>query len=193
MKKKTLCFCLCFLFMVMYPVSLLGSFPVPGKPDDWWYTISDTYYYCPSFALFTGACAVLLILYSTDNLIEKIITRLTGLISIAIILFPCANPTGAKCTGFFQVPDHISDTLHYTFSFLLILVLFSNAVLAWQTGKDRRTRIAFLSSTIIISISSICFGLAVFKVFSPIIKPFSEEGIFLGSSLYWLIKGISYS
>lgn len=131
---------LCGLMGVLLPwVALFSANLVQPHPnEDWWWSISATYYLTPALVAVLTPASLVLLCYKGYDIWDELVTTLSGLSGLGIVLFPCnvswldAN----TLVGFFQIPMHISHTLHCTFAILFFLMLAINsAFLFTQTGK----------------------------------------------------------
>lgn len=131
---------LCGFLGVLLPwVALFSANLVQPHPSsDWWWSISATYYLSPALVAVLTPASLVLLCYKGYDIWDELVTTLSGLSGLGIVLFPCnvswldAN----TLVGFFQIPMHISHTLHCTFAILFFLMLAINsAFLFTQTGK----------------------------------------------------------
>lgn len=131
---------LCGFLGVLLPwVALFSANLVQPHPSsDWWWSISATYYLSPALVAVLTPASLVLLCYKGYDIWDELVTTLSGLSGLGIVLFPCnvswldAN----TLVGFFQIPMHISHTLHCSFAILFFLMLAINsAFLFTQTGK----------------------------------------------------------
>lgn len=131
---------LCGFLGILLPwVALFSANLVQPHPSsDWWWSISATYYLSPALVAVLTPASLVLLCYKGYDIWDELVTTLSGLSGLGIVLFPCnvswldAN----TLVGFFQIPMHISHTLHCTFAILFFLMLAINsAFLFTQTGK----------------------------------------------------------
>lgn len=131
---------LCGLMGVLLPwVALFSANLVQPHPnEDWWWSISATYYLTPALVAVLTPASLVLLCYIGYDFWDGFVTTLCGLFGLGIVLFPCSVSWMDESTlvGFFQLPMHISHKLHCAFAILFFLMLAINsAFLFTQTGK----------------------------------------------------------
>lgn len=93
-------------------LALISGALVKDKIDEWWYSISVTYYITPALAAVLTAAAIVLMTYDGYDLQDNIVTTISGVFGLGIVLFPCSG-YGYERVGFFQIPESVSNTIHY--------------------------------------------------------------------------------
>lgn len=131
---------LCGLLGVLLPwVALFSANLVQPHPsEDWWWSISATYYLTPALVAILTPASLVLLCYIGYDFWDGLVTTLSGLFGLGIVLFPCSVSwlDDNTLVGFFQLPMHVSHILHCTFAMLFFLMLAINsAFLFTQTGK----------------------------------------------------------
>lgn len=126
-------------WMALFSGSLLASHP----SEEWWWSLSATYYLSPALVgVLTPACIVLMSYEGYDKLDDRI-TTLSGVFGLGIVLFPTqvAWLPADMPVGFFQLPAPLSNFLHALFSGLFFLFLaFNSFYLFTKTGGEKMTR-----------------------------------------------------
>lgn len=133
---------LCGLLGVILPWLALFSAGIAEKPnEEWWWSISATYYQSPALvAILVPACLVL-ISYIGYNDIDNLITTLSGIMGLCIVLFPCSVswiPEGTR-VGFFQVPMEISNIIHGISAGCFFLLIALNSIFMFTKSKGEMT------------------------------------------------------
>ena len=136
---------LCGLMGVILPWLALFSAGIAEHPsNEWWWSLSATYYLSPALtAVLMPACLVLISYIGYDNL-DNFITSLAGTFGLGIILFPCKVswiPDGTP-VGFFQLPIEFSNTIHMVCAVLFFLCAAINTLFLFtkhgETMTDRK-------------------------------------------------------
>ncbi len=116
---------------VILPWLALFSAGIAEHPSDqWWWSLSATYYQSPALVgVLVPACIVLLSYIGYDRT-DNIITSLSGLFGLGIVLFPCSVSWLEKGTpvGFFQIPMEISNLIHGGCAALFFLAIAINSI-----------------------------------------------------------------
>lgn len=189
MKKSKCRIAIGTLIIIMWPVSFLGSLAFPGKQYDWWYTLSDTYYFCAAFPMFMGACGILFLLYDCYSRLDSIVIKTTGITCFLLQLFPCANTLGLEYVGFFQLPAFLSSRIHNVLSFLLISGGVINNFFLFTRRKNDKANKLYIICGVIMCIGMLCFMLCQVDLLPPVIKCPSEAILLNATGISWLTKG----
>lgn len=133
---------LCGLLGVLLPWLALFSAGIAERPhEEWWWSISATYYQSPALvAILVPACMVL-ISYIGYNDTDNLITTLSGIMGLCIVLFPCSVswiPEGTR-VGFFQVPIEISNIIHCISAGCFFLLIALNSIFMFTKSKGEMT------------------------------------------------------
>ena len=201
-----------FLGMLLPWIALLGAYIVskaqPGtiKPEFWAeLSISETYYVTPALAGVLTTAAVILMSYKGYDLIDHIITSISGVFGIMIVLFPCECPIAKDgvLVGFFQLPVEISNTIHCTSAVIFFILLAFNSLFLFTRSwyKDENGNKVNIPQTKQKKIKNIIFRvcgvgmlcgliLVPLKMIEISARVFIAEAIaltFFGVS--WLVKG----
>lgn len=194
---------LCGILGVLLPWLALFSAnliqPHPG--EEWWWSISATYYQTPALAAILTPASLVMLVYIGYDFWDKIVTTIAGLSGLGIVLFPCSvewlDPD--TLVGFFQVPMHISNTIHCSFAFIFFFMLAINSTFLFtQTGKYGMTRRKKIRNTIY----RICgFGMVGLEIVFVVAKIAALPGyltmvfeiILLNLfGISWLVKGEAF-
>lgn len=134
---------LCGLLGLILPILALFSASIAAHPgEDWWWSLSATYYQSPALVgVLVPACLVL-ISYIGYDVIDNLITSVAGISGLGIVLFPCKVSWVADGmpVGFFQVPVEISHWIHVVCAALFFLAIALNSI--FQFTKYRHTMTA---------------------------------------------------
>ena len=116
---------------VILPWLALFSAGIAEHPSDqWWWSLSATYYQSPALVgVLVPACIVLLSYIGYDRT-DNIITSLSGIFGLGIVLFPCSVSWLEKGTavGFFQIPMEVSNLIHGGCAALFFLAIAINSI-----------------------------------------------------------------
>lgn len=74
--------------LLVIPLSILSCIFYKNKPADWFYTVSDTYYLSPSFAVLMSCSSLLSYLYCGQNRIENSINRINAVSALLKVINP---------------------------------------------------------------------------------------------------------
>lgn len=126
----------------MLPWLALFSAGIAEHPaNDWWWSISATYYQSPVLvAVMMPSCLILFNYIGYDRL-DELVTDLAALFGLGLVLFPCKVswiPDGTS-VGFFQLPIEVSHVLHSAFSALFFFSLAVNFIFLFTKSKPGRT------------------------------------------------------
>lgn len=136
---------LCGLLGIILPWLALFSAGIAEHPsDEWWWSISATYYQSPALVgVLVPACLVLVSYIGYDSM-DNLLTSVAGLLGLGIVLFPCKVswvPDGTP-VGFFQVPVQISNYLHLGCAALFFVLIALNSIFQFTksgaTMTDRK-------------------------------------------------------
>jgi len=135
----------CGFLGAILPWLALISAGIASRPsDEWWWSISATYYQSPALVGVLVPASIVLILYIGYDKLDNIITTLSGIFGLGIVLFPTRvswidDPTAP--VGFFQVPMNISVIVHTVCAFVFfILIAFNSAFLFTKSGGEMTQR-----------------------------------------------------
>ena len=122
---------LCGLLGIILAWLALFSAGIADHPnEDWWWSLSATYYLSPALVgVLVPACIVLISYIGYDNL-DNFITSLAGTFGLGIVLFPCKVswiPDGTP-VGFFQIPVEVSHIVHVVCSALFFFTIAMNSI-----------------------------------------------------------------
>lgn len=138
---------LCGLLGVILPwLALISAYLVdhssnPVYQEQWWWSISATYYQSPALVAVLTPAALVLISYIGYNTTDNIVTSASGIFGLGIILFPCKVgwfKAGAH-VGFFQLPMEISNTIHCACAAFFFLLIALNSLLLFTKTKNNET------------------------------------------------------
>lgn len=122
---------LCGLLGVILPWLALFSAGIAEHPsNEWWWSISATYYLSPALVGVLVPAALVLISYIGYDNVDNFITSLSGTFGLGIVLFPCKVswlPDGTP-VGFFQLPIEISNTVHTVCAALFFMTIAINSI-----------------------------------------------------------------
>ena len=122
---------LCGLLGVILPWLALFSAGIAAHPSDqWWWSISATYYQSPALVGVLVPACIVLISYIGYDTVDNLLTSAAGILGLGIVLFPCKVawlPAGTP-VGFFQVPMEISHYLHAGFAALFFVAIACNSI-----------------------------------------------------------------
>ena len=189
------------LGMVLPPICYVGGLLVEGRglgPS------ISSYYYSNVGDVFEGilvGVAIFLLAYRGYELVDDLITTITGVAGLGIALFPCYSAAYTK-TGFFQLSPSLSNVFHTICagSFFLLLAINSIFIFTLTDGKKPKTRnkerrnaiyiacgLVILASLIVIAILHIAYGQEFLDTKTWI---FVLETVLLEAfGVSWLVKG----
>ena len=129
---------LCGLLGIILPWLALFSAGIADHPsEDWWWSLSATYYLSPALVgVLVPACIVLISYIGYDSL-DNLITSLAGTFGLGIVLFPCKVSWIAEGTpvGFFQLPVETSHVIHVVCSALFFITIAVNSIFQFTRSK----------------------------------------------------------
>lgn len=132
----------CGLLGVVLPWLALFSAGVASHPsEEWWWSISATYYQSPALVAVLCPAALVLISYIGYNRTDNIITTLSGIFGLGIVLFPCQVSWIKEGTrvGFFQLPIEISTHFHTACAALFFLLIAINSYFLFTKSGGEMT------------------------------------------------------
>lgn len=129
---------LCGLLGIILPWLALFSAGIADHPsEDWWWSLSATYYLSPALVgVLVPACIVLISYIGYDTL-DNLITSLAGTFGLGIVLFPCKVSwiTEGTPVGFFQLPVETSHIIHVVCSALFFITIAMNSIFQFTRTK----------------------------------------------------------
>ena len=129
---------LCGLLGIILPWLALFSAGIADHPsEDWWWSLSATYYLSPALVgVLVPACIVLISYIGYDSL-DNLITSLAGTFGLGIVLFPCKVSWIAEGTpvGFFQLPVETSHVIHVVCSALFFITIAVKSIFQFTRSK----------------------------------------------------------
>lgn len=132
----------CGLLGMILPWLALFSAGIAEHPnDEWWWSISATYYLSPALVGVLVPAAIVLISYLSFEPIDNWITSLSGIFGLGIALFPCKVswiPDGTP-VGFFQVPIEISQIVHTCCAACFFLLIAYNSIFLFTKSGEVQT------------------------------------------------------
>ncbi len=192
---------LCGLLGMILPWIALFSAGIAEHPsDEWWWSISATYYLSPALVGVLAPAAIVLISYIGYDPIDNWITALSGIFGVGIVLFPCKVswiPDGTL-VGFFQVPIQVSHIVHTVCAALFFLLIALNSIFlftrsgAVQTPRKKIRNIIYRTCGIGMLVLEVAF--AVIKLtgapgYSIMITEILLLNLF---GFAWLVKGEAF-
>ena len=113
-----------------------------SRPDQWWYSISATYY-SPAMAIFVGlmyAVGLLLITYDGYDRMDRIVNRLAGLFGIILASFPCYVDFAPDKVGLIPIPLVLSNIIHLIAAAGFFILLAYNCLFLFTKGNIKDDR-----------------------------------------------------
>ena len=109
----------------------IAAHPTEACRQQWWWSISATYYLSPALVGVLVPACIVLISYIGYDWTDNLITSLSGLFGLGIVLFPCAVSWEEPGTtvGFFQLPMEASTIVHTVCACLFFLCIALNSIL----------------------------------------------------------------
>lgn len=133
---------LCGLLGVILPWLALFSAGIAAHPSDqWWWSISATYYQSPALVgVLVPACIVLISYIGYDN-VDNLLTSAAGVLGLGIVLFPCKVSWLPEATpvGFFQIPMGVSHWLHTVCAALFFIAIACNSIFQFTKSSGNMT------------------------------------------------------
>lgn len=192
---------LCGLLGIILPWLALFSAGIADHPsEDWWWSLSATYYLSPALVgVLVPACIVLISYIGYDSL-DNFITSLAGTFGLGIVLFPCKVSWIAEGTpvGFFQIPVEVSHIVHVICSALFFFTIAMNSIFQFTRTKgdvtDRKRvrniiyRVCGYGMLVLLAVLAIMRLLKAPGYFAMII----EIVLLLLFGIAWLVKGEAF-
>ena len=133
---------LCGLLGVILPWLALFSAGIAEHPsDEWWWSISATYYQSPALVGVLVPACIVLMSYIGYDLTDNLLTSVAGIFGLGIVFFPCKVswiPDGTP-VGFFQLPIEASNTIHTISAALFFLVIAFNSIFQFTKSGPTMT------------------------------------------------------
>ena len=133
---------LCGLLGIILPWLALFSAGIADHPnDEWWWSISATYYLSPALVGVLVPACIVLISYIGYDLTDNLLTSAAGLLGLGIVLFPCKVswiPDGTT-VGFFQIPVEVSQYFHMGCSVLFFVIIACNSIFQFTKSGETMT------------------------------------------------------
>ena len=192
---------LCGLLGIILPWLALFSAGIANHPgNDWWWSISATYYQSPALvAVLVPACLVL-ISYIGYDAMDNLLTTSAGIAGLGIVLFPCKVSwleTGTR-VGFFQIPMEVSHTVHGICAAIFFLAIALNSIFQFTKTRKTMTERKKLRN----KIYRICgYGMLVLEVVFFVVRVTNAPGfwtmileilLLLLFGIAWLVKGEAF-
>lgn len=133
---------LCGVLGIVLPWLALFSAGIAQHPsNEWWWSISATYYQSPALVGVLVPASIVLITYVGYNTLDNVVTSLSGVFGLGIVLFPCQVSwiDAAEKVGFFQVPMHISNIIHTLCAALFFILLAYNSICLFTKSGGKPT------------------------------------------------------
>lgn len=173
-----------------------GLFPHPS--DQWWWSISATYYQSPALVGVLVPASLVLLTYVGYDKLDNWITSLSGFFGLCIVLFPCKVnwlPVDAE-VGFFQIPMAVSNIIHGVSAAIFFLLLaYNSALLFTKTGSGEMSKMKKIRN----NIYKVCgWGMLVVEIIFACCKIFHGPGYLVMIveiilltlfGISWLVKG----
>ncbi len=175
---------------------LLNGSPVQGSLSGYYYTNMRDFFVGMLFAV-----ALFLISYKGYELIDDIVTNLSGFFALGIIAFPTSAFSGRVVrVGIFLTPDSISQYIHLAFSILFLLSLAFNSIVLFPRhggapSREKRLR----NSVYVVSgiVMIICIvGMVVYIAFLSHTSLWKDRPVLvfetvalMSFGISWLVKG----
>lgn len=193
----------CGLLGMLLPwIALFSAGIINDHPnDEWWWSISATYYQSPALVGVLTAASIVLMSYEGYDRLDNIITSLSGLFGLGVVLFPCAVSwmPEESYVGFFQIPMHISNIIHSCCAGIFFLLLAFNSAFLFTKSAGEMTA----SKRIRNSIYRFCgLGMIAFEVLFVLLSAIDAPGycvmlveiiLLQLFGISWLVKGEAIS
>lgn len=192
----------CGLLGMLLPwIALFSAGIISDHPnEEWWWSISATYYQSPALVGVLTAASIVLMSYEGYDRLDNIITSLSGLFGLGVVLFPCAvswMPAGSN-VGFFQIPMPISNTIHSCCAGVFFLLLAFNSAFLFTKSSGVMTDSKRLRN----SIYRFCgWGMIVFEAIFVLLSVIDAPGycvmlveiiLLQLFGISWLVKGEAF-
>ena len=192
---------LCGLLGIILPWLALFSAGIADHPsEDWWWSLSATYYLSPALGGVLVPACIVLISYIGYYSLDNFITSLAGTFGLGIVLFPCKVSWIAEGTpvGFFQIPVEVSHIVHVICSALFFFTIAMNSIFQFTRTKgdvtDRKRvrniiyRVCGSGMLVLLAVLAIMRLLKAPGYFAMII----EIVLLLLFGIAWLVKGEAF-
>jgi len=164
----------------------------------------SSYYYTNMRDFLVGlifAVAIFLISYKGYELIDDIVTNLSGVFALGIIAYPTSMFSNQVVrVGVFQTPDDVSQYIHLVFSILFLLSLAFNSIFLFtrhsgNPSREKKKRNKIYASCGIVMVLSV-IGMVTYIVFyshtflakgRPVL--IFETIALISFGVSWLVKG----
>jgi len=189
---------LCGLLGVILPwLALLSAGIAPHPSEEWWYSISATYYQSPALVGVLVPASLVLMTYVGYDWLDNLITTLSGVFGLGIVLFPCHVNwiDDATRVGFFQIPIETSNILHNSCAAIFFMLLAYNSAFLFTKPSGEMTYKKKIRNLIYRVCGWGMFTIEiVFAIFTAFPTPgyttmFIEIVLLSLFGLSWLIKG----
>ena len=192
---------LCGLLGIILPWLALFSAGIADHPsEDWWWSLSATYYLSPALVGVLVPASIVLISYIGYDTLDNLITSLAGTFGLGIVLFPCKVSWIAEGTpvGFFQLPVETSHIIHVVCSALFFITIAMNSIFQFTRTKGVFTDQKRIRNIIY----RVCgYGMLALLAVLAILRLFKAPGYFsmiieivllLLFGIAWLVKGEAF-
>ena len=193
---------LCGLLGITLPALALFSASIAAHPgDDWWWSLSATYYQSPALVGVLVPACIVLISYIGYDLTDNLITSIAGISGLGIVLFPCKVSWVADGTpvGFFQIPVEISHYIHAGCAALFFLAIALNSIFQFTRSnkimtdrKKLRNRIYRICGYGMLGVELIFFLSRVIPAAPRYLAMILEIVLLLLFGIAWLVKGEAF-
>ena len=133
---------LCGLLGIILPWLALFSAGIAEHPnDEWWWSISATYYLSPALVGVLVPASIVLMSYIGYDNVDNLLTSAAGLLGLGIVLFPCKVswvPEGTP-VGFFQIPMELSHYFHVGCAALFFVLIACNSIFQFTKSGETMT------------------------------------------------------
>ena len=189
---------LCGLLGIILPwLALFSAGIAPHPGDEWWWSLSATYYQSPALVgVLVPACIVLMSYIGYDTT-DNLLTTAAGVTGLGIVLFPCKVnwiPAGTP-VGFFQVPMEASNAIHLVCAALFFIVIACNSLFQFTKSGAVMTEQKKLRNRIYRFCGYGMFVVLAAAVVARLLKApgyfimFVEIVLLLLFGIAWLVKG----
>ena len=155
-------------------------------------SISATYYCSPALPAILTAASIVLMCYDGYELIDNIVTTVSGLFGLLIVLFPCKCKLSTDFVGFFQVPEDVSQIVHCVSAAVFFCLLAFNALFLFTRHDGEMTERKKIRN-ILYRICGIGMTISIILLVVPFSFPtkvwWLEMSALTFFSVSWLIKG----
>ena len=193
---------LCGLLGIILPGLALFSASIAAHPgEDWWWSLSATYYQSPALVGVLVPACIVLISYIGYDLVDNLLTSAAGIMGLGIVLFPCKVSWIADGTpvGFFQIPVEISHYIHAGCAALFFLAIAFNSIFQFtrsnKTMTDRkklRNKIYRICGYGMLAVEVIFFLSRVIPAAPRYLAMILEIVLLLLFGIAWLVKGQAF-